>query len=159
MGIMADSLKYRYMIMWNENVPAGEYQSVLMEIRKQELEPDSHEQEAGTDNWGYEHIDFCYELIDQVGNVYYIKERYKEKNRRWSELISLLTTYGFDQKTKDDELIGLKEWVDVEYWKSWGRLGNRWPIGMVDITADGYEISFDSVEAEQEEENEKDDEH
>lgn len=159
MGIMADSLKYRYMIMWNENVPPGEYQSVLMEIQKKQAEPDSREQETGTDNWGYEHIDFCYELVDEAGNVYYIKERYKERNRRWTELISLLTTYGFDSNTEDHELIGLKEWVNVEYWNSWGRLVDRYGIKVVDVTADGYEISFENVEAEQEEENEKDDEH
>lgn len=149
MGIMQDSLKYRYMIMYNGNVPPGEYQSVLMEIQKRELEPDSEARETESDNWGYEHIDFCYELIDQVGNVYYIKERYKERNGRWTELISLLTTYGFDPNTEDHELLGLKEWVNVEYWRSWGRLENRYPIRMVDITANGYEISFENPEQEE----------
>ncbi len=132
MGIMRDSLKYRYTFMVDNNVPQGYYQSVLMEIRKSEKE-----------NGKLEYIDFCYELIDKKGDIYYIRERYKEKNHRWTALISLLTTYGFEPDAEDEELLGLKEQVYVLYQGRYGNLVDRCGMEIVDLTAEDYKISFD----------------
>lgn len=60
----------------------------------------------------------------------------------------MLTSYGFGPDTEDEELLGLKEWVTVAYPSSsqLGRLENRFPIAMVDITEEGYRISFEKEE-------------
>lgn len=67
MGIMADSVDYRYMIMANGNVPPKTYQAVLMEIQKKEADETADDVEEGIGR--YEHIDLCYELIDEIGNI------------------------------------------------------------------------------------------
>lgn len=146
MGIMADSLKYRYAFMIGQNVPEGYYQSVLMDIQKQE-------NEAG----GWDQIDFCYELINEEGGTYCIRERYKEKNHRWENLISLFTSYGFKPSDEDEDLIGLKELVYVQYNGNMGTLVERQGLEVVDIMAKDYQISFEDLEQlGQEEENDED---
>lgn len=85
------------------SIPPGRYLSRIDNI------------EETTTKSGIPAIDICYSLNDDAGNAYTMKQRLPLDSELYDDFADAMFNAGADEDTALEDLVGVNEWVDLDY--------------------------------------------